>query len=72
MLFDCVCLSFQHLNQLSNFYETWFELYAIVGHPIVILINFLQSIITAGQKPDMGLTLAPLYGIVKLCMVTDH
>jgi hypothetical protein len=38
---------FQPLNQLADFHENWYELYAIEGHPKAILSNFLQYTLTA-------------------------
>jgi hypothetical protein len=44
----CLCMlpPFQNLNQMTDFYEIWYERYAITGHPNSVLFNLLKSIIT--------------------------
>jgi hypothetical protein len=46
---DAVCASvyvsmFQIDNRWTDFDETWYERYAIGGHPNLVLFNFLQSV----------------------------
>jgi hypothetical protein len=46
----CVCLSKLHLfhlfKQLTDFYETWYEYYAIGGHPSAVVRNFVYRVVT--------------------------
>jgi hypothetical protein len=34
----------QRLNRLIDFQKTWYEHYAIRGHPHIVLLNFLQTV----------------------------
>jgi hypothetical protein len=43
----CVCVCpFQSLNLLTNFHEIFYECYAIGGYRSLIVVNFLQSVMT--------------------------
>lgn len=38
-----LCIDFQLLYQVTDFYKTLYEIYAIQGHPNTILFNFLHQ-----------------------------
>ena len=48
----CVCVSFQHRNNLTEFHETWYECHVTGGHRNAVRFNNLQPIITTRRKCD--------------------
>jgi hypothetical protein len=52
-----VCLydpPLQILNQLADFHETWYECNVIEGRPNIIIIYFLEPLVTTQENRDYG------------------